>query len=165
RRDYPDLYRGFHENYFPIFDKVGKPGQLDPKKWEPGASAGYARRIAEYGQIMYPNYWEWMTEAELDAAMPLWGKMSRICLNIRQTVDKLWEYEGTDDWILDDQYTGPIDWPPNWRAEVADVDASEPENIPRSVAAGQPCPRTGWWFTPAAKSGARRYFDKGAIFP
>ncbi|EIM00093.1 hypothetical protein AB7849_11910 [Rhodanobacter sp. 115] len=35
---------------------------------------------------------------------------------------------------------------------------------PRNVPAGQPCPRGGWWFTPA-KSGSHRYFNKGDAFP
>lgn len=35
---------------------------------------------------------------------------------------------------------------------------------PRNVPAGQPCPRAGWWFTPA-KQGSHRYFQQGDTFP
>lgn len=34
----------------------------------------------------------------------------------------------------------------------------------QSVPAGQPCPKTGWWFTPA-KAGSRRYFKAGDTMP
>ncbi|WP_230969532.1 PoNe immunity protein domain-containing protein [Nitrogeniibacter aestuarii] len=33
-----------------------------------------------------------------------------------------------------------------------------------NVPAGQPCPETGWWFTPA-KQGSRRYFKQGETMP
>lgn len=33
---------------------------------------------------------------------------------------------------------------------------------PPSVKAGQPCPRTGWWFTPA-KTNASRHFQHGEV--
>lgn len=36
---------------------------------------------------------------------------------------------------------------------------------PRNVAGGKPCPRTGWWFTPAEHNGPRRYFREGDMFP
>lgn len=36
---------------------------------------------------------------------------------------------------------------------------------PRNVAGGKPCPRTGWWFTPAQANGQRRHFRKGEVFP
>jgi hypothetical protein len=37
-------------------------------------------------------------------------------------------------------------------------------DTPPSVEAGQPCPRAGWWFTPA-KANSRRHFKKGDVFP
>ena len=35
----------------------------------------------------------------------------------------------------------------------------------RNVPGGKPCPRTGWWFTPAEKNGPRRHFKHGDTFP
>ncbi len=32
------------------------------------------------------------------------------------------------------------------------------------IEAGKPCPRSGWWMTPA-KAGSRRYFEQGTIMP
>lgn len=44
-----------------------------------------------------------------------------------------------------------------------DDTAAEPLRRP-NVAAGTPCPETGWWFTPA-QSGSRRYFKAGETMP
>lgn len=35
----------------------------------------------------------------------------------------------------------------------------------RNVPGSKPCPRTGWWFTPAEKNGRRRHFKHGDTFP
>lgn len=37
-------------------------------------------------------------------------------------------------------------------------------DIPASVAGGMPCPREGWWYTPA-KVGSRRHFQQGETLP
>ena len=36
--------------------------------------------------------------------------------------------------------------------------------VQRSIPAGQPCPRSGWWHTPA-RSDSRRRFTEGEVFP
>lgn len=38
------------------------------------------------------------------------------------------------------------------------------DGAPRRCEAGEPCPREGWWFTPA-KSGSRRHFQAGEVMP
>jgi len=43
------------------------------------------------------------------------------------------------------------------------IEASPPAERLR-CAANHPCPKTGWWMTPA-KAGARRYFNEGEIMP
>lgn len=46
-------------------------------------------------------------------------------------------------------------------------DAVEQEDVPARpprTPGGQPCPESGWWFTPA-KAGSRRYFKKGEVMP
>jgi hypothetical protein len=42
--------------------------------------------------------------------------------------------------------------------------ADDPTAYPRRVEAGQPCPREGWWTTPA-KSDSRRHFKHGEAMP
>ncbi|MFT4247070.1 MAG: hypothetical protein QM581_03400 [Pseudomonas sp.] len=38
------------------------------------------------------------------------------------------------------------------------------QDTPRRVPAGQSCPLTGWWYTPA-KASSHRYFKQGEVFP
>lgn len=38
------------------------------------------------------------------------------------------------------------------------------ESTPSNVAAGEPCPREGWWFTPAT-AGSSHHFKQGELFP
>lgn len=117
-RDYPEKYKFFREVAFKNLDKVPKPGQVSREFQQAHYATGSFRSIADYQEIMYPSYWEWMTDAEREASQLLWIKMSRMSQNTRYTVDGRWNYEGTDDWILDEEYTGPINWPANWRDQV-----------------------------------------------
>ncbi|MFN3417361.1 MAG: Imm72 family immunity protein, partial [Caldimonas sp.] len=72
-------------------------------------------------------------------------------------------------------------WPVTWRLIWKDeryLDGTIPEEEaqymaavepaanerPASTPAGQPCPRTGWWFTPA-KAHSRRHFQAGEVMP
>ncbi|SEL79915.1 protein of unknown function [Pseudomonas agarici] len=54
------------------------------------------------------------------------------------------------------------------RAHAAEYSNSTPPATDKTtanrVAAGQPCPKSGWWFTPA-RLNSRRYFQQGAAFP
>lgn len=45
-------------------------------------------------------------------------------------------------------------------ANLLAPEAPSPHNVP----AGQPCPRSGWWFTPA-KPDSQRYFNRGDLLP
>ncbi|MBI3381155.1 MAG: hypothetical protein HY019_04030 [Aquabacterium sp.] len=55
-------------------------------------------------------------------------------------------------------YRLPVD---DVEADQAGVAASPSARL--RCPAGQPCPRTGWWFTPAAE--AQRHFEQGEIMP
>lgn len=48
--------------------------------------------------------------------------------------------------------------------DAAEAQNSNAAGTPQRVAADQPCPQAGWWFTPA-KQGSRRYFKQGEVFP
>ncbi|MEW6100465.1 MAG: hypothetical protein AB1666_14870 [Pseudomonadota bacterium] len=86
----------------------------------------------EYHEEMLRLHHQWV---EVIRKAKYWTPMARMAQNIRYTVDDMWTYEGTDDWILDERYTGPIDWPDDWRAEV-----SQP-----GIKAGEPAPQGGVW--------------------
>ena len=52
-----------------------------------------------------------------------------------------------------------------WCRANAALGAPADERSPRlRCLAGQPCPRTGYWFTPAA-AGSRQHFDAGQTMP
>lgn len=126
----------------PNFEEAPKPGQIDPTSWKPGEYTGWARSILDYRHdtgLEDPSAWDWMTPSEQDVMYPLWGAMARVARNIQYTVDDMWTYKGSDDYILDESYTGPIDWPANWRDEV------ETTSNALRVTAGRPVPRDGLW--------------------
>ena len=148
----------------PNLEKCDKPGQLAREKWRPGKQAGWARDILDYDRdsgLDLPAMWDWLTEAESLRIFPLWGYMSQLATNIRRTADDTWN-RTNDDILLDEQYTGPIDWPANWRDDVADLADGAAQRL--RCEAGHPCPREGWWFTPA-KAGSRRHFRQGEVMP
>lgn len=164
-RDYPDLYRFFKETAFKNFDRVAKPGQWLPEFYMAHRAGGSYRAIASYGEIMYPNYWRWMTEDEFQAADAIWRKMSQMCQNIRRTVDQTWD-KNDPYTILNERYTGPIEWPVHWQDELPHelAVATQAGVTPERVPAGQAVPTSGWWFTPA-KANSRRHFNKGEVLP
>src|SRR5205085_1837926 len=64
----------------------------------------------------------------------------------------------------------PSDW---YFVEMVDGESDEEVGVPATnevdatrlrCAAGQPCPREGWWFTPA-KADSRRHFEQGEAMP
>ena len=68
-------------------------------------------------------------------------------------------------WDIDDSsYRDHLVYPKDlvdWYRSHASV---APENTPPRQPAGQPCPKEGWWFTPAA-AGSRRHFKQGEVMP
>ena len=69
-------------------------------------------------------------------------------------------------WDIDDSsYRDNLVYPRDlvdWYRAHGSADTS-PDTPPRQPA-GQPCPKEGWWFTPAA-AGSRRHFKHGEIMP
>lgn len=172
RRDDPVHYKLFMGPAREIFDRAPKPGRLDPQLWEPGRQAGWARAILDYDRdtgLDVSSTWEWMKDEEERRFFPLWGYMSQVAQNIQYTVDSAWDEDPSDlDWILDEYYTGPIDWPANWMddlpPELIDAERDQIRKRHPNIPAGQPCPEAGWWFTPA-KPDSRRYFRQGEVMP
>jgi hypothetical protein len=128
----------------PNFKKAPKPGQIDPTSWRPGEYTGWARSILDYRHdtgLEDPSAWDWMTPSEQDAMYSLWVRMMQNATNIRRTVDDSWfsPRRGHDDDLLNEEDTGPIDWPANWRQEI------EGSSSALRVTAERPVPRDGLW--------------------
>ena len=147
------------------FDRVPKPGETSSSQWKTGGTVGWADAIAyNFNRGMdFAGVDEYagMSDELREHLNKLVALILRRCQNIKYTVDDRWLYKGSDDSLLDESYTGAIDWPTNWRDDVADLAGTAPR---LSIKAGQPCPREGWWFTPA-KANSRRHFQQGEVMP
>ena len=65
------------------------------------------------------------------------------------------------DW---DFFYNMIDACEYWEMKQQERQQAQQQALPSSTPAGQPCPRTGFWFTPAAPS-SRQRFEQGQIMP
>ncbi len=165
---YPDEWGRLTTKGYYNFDNITKPGEISRAGWKP--RAGTASAITYNFNRAFDDFLGVDPTAGMtDAEALSWGKIEdkthKAAHNIQYTIDNLWEYKGSDDYILDEQYTGPIDWPPNWREDIANdlgVNLNAP-NITRCEA-NQPCPQAGFWWT-HAKEHSRRYFQQNEIMP
>lgn len=161
---YPEDYKAMISPVFFNFDKIQKPGEIPKVSWKAGRESGWANAIPynfsrglDYaGAEIYAG----MPQDQIDHLNKLVGLMLARCENITNTVDDRWE----DD-IFDASYTGPIDWPPNWREEIAqDLGINLSAASAARCDSGRPCPQAGFWWTPA-KQGSRRFFQQGEVMP
>jgi hypothetical protein len=165
QKRFPDEAETMRTPVFFNFDRVQKPGEIAKSEWNAKPTVGWADAISyNFNRgLDFANcdIYAGMLTSERDRLNVVAGLVLRRCQNIKYTVDYRWIFEGSDDSLLDESYTGPIVWPANWRDEVAGCGAS---GGPLRCEAGQPCPREGFWFTPA-KTSSRRYFHAGEVMP
>lgn len=165
QKQYPGDYKAMQSPVFFNFDRVPKPGETPKSQWKTGRTVGWADAISyNFNRGMdFAGVDEYagMADELRDQLNKLVASMLRYSQNIRRTVEGTWE-KNDPDTILNERYTGPIDWPSNWRDDVADLASDASAQL--SVDAGHPCPREGWWFTPA-KAGSRRFFVVGQVMP
>ncbi|CBJ34551.1 PoNe immunity protein domain-containing protein [Ralstonia solanacearum] len=98
---------------------------------------------------MKPCYWHG-THTEGSSYFGYWAFEAAL-------VTVLWDI---DDSSYRDHLVYPkdlVDW---YRSRVDSV----PDNRSPRTPAGQPCPKEGWWFTPAV-AGSRRFFKQGEVMP
>lgn len=153
----------------PRLREVSRPDTIPQAGWKDGNKSGWASTILynmnKGMQYLIDNPYSGMSgdvdkESNLLTQKILWE-----ATNIRRTSDGTWE-KNFPDTILDEDHTGPIDWPSNWKEELAPalVTSLEQPVVQPSAGAGKLVPRSGWWFTPA-RANSRRYFQKDEIFP
>ena len=154
--------RNFEKTDWPLIQANDDLGKIPKDQWERIRHAATFRSIPDYNRYLNDgDRLAWLNEQENLELGRYWGAMARMAENIARTVEDDWgKYD--DDILLSEEYTGPITWPANWREELAEpIEAASP---PPSTPAGQPCPREGWWFTPA-KAHSRRHFQAGEPMP
>jgi hypothetical protein len=168
QKAHPEDYKAMRSPVFLNFDRVEKPGQISKSEWNRKKTVGWADAISynfnrgmDFSGV---DQYTGMTQEERDHLNGLVAKMLQQCQNIKYQVDSdfVSRRSGTDEIILNEEVTGPITWPTNWRDDVADLAPNDA--VPTSVPAGQPCPREGFWFTPA-QTHSRRYFQQGEVMP
>lgn len=148
KANHPAEYAFFDGPARQNFDKAPKPGELDPAFWVPGRQTGWARSILDYDRdsgLDVVSVWNWMTGEERERMYALWGAMSRMAENIQYTVDGYWfnPRKGNDDSLLNELYTGPIDWPVNWREELPMPQQATPPSL--RAKSGETASQSGTW--------------------
>lgn len=152
----PDIQKKFPEDYkamvspvFFNFDRVSKPGTESKSDWNKKKTVGWADAIP-YNFNRGMDYagcdqYSGMDDAERERLNVIVGLMLRRSQNIRRTVEDTWE-KNDPDTVLNEKYTGPINWPTNWREEVVGDQgvALLAAQAPR-IKAGEPVPTSGLW--------------------
>lgn len=170
---YPNEWNTMQKTVLPNLRMVAKPGEMNRADWKPGIDMGWANAISyNFNRGISDLYFDetvCVPEQEAKSYGALVNRVLRMCQNIEYTIQDLWHYEGTDDYILDEEYTGPINWPPNWKEEITSTLNLSPNRSPLSTGGtrsegGKPCPRSGYWQV-WHESGSRRYFKAGEIMP
>jgi hypothetical protein len=163
RKRFPEEAETMRTPVFFNFDRVQKPGEITKSEWKAKTTVGWADAISyNFNRgLDFANcdIYAGILGSERDRLNAIVGLMLCRCENIRTTVENRWD--DSDDEVLNERYTGPITWPANWRDDIAGADAS---TGPLRCPAGQPCPREGFWVTPA-KTNSRRYFHAGEVMP
>lgn len=154
--------KNFERTDWPLIQSNDDLGKYKPETWNQYKHAATFRSIPDYSRYLMSegDRLAWLNDAEQTELTTYWAPMAKMAQNIAYTVDDRWEFDGTDDWILAERYTGPIHWPDNWREEVATTTPA----IRLRCEATHPCPRDGYWHTPA-QPGSRRHFKAGEVMP
>ena len=171
QQKFPSFYRTMESPVFLNFDKVQKPGAIPKASWRSGKNAGWADAILYnfsrgLGDIGEPfTEYAGMAQDKIDHLNKLVGLILHHCTNITYLVETNYvNRKGTDDIILNEDITGPIEWPINWRNEISrELNIIAKSSVTRCEA-NHPCPKAGYWWTPA-KQNSRAYFQQGEVMP
>ncbi len=171
QQQYPDIYDKMVAPVFYNFEKISKPGEIARSAWgkrsksmtASSISYNFNRGLGDMASEF--NEYAGMSREECDRLNSIVGKILNMSSNIQYTIDKRWD-DRLD--ILNEEYTGPIDYPANWKEDISAVlglsTPSHPRGEDARCDASQPCPRTGFWWSPA-KQHSRRYFQQGETMP
>lgn len=129
--------RNFEKTDWPLIQGNDDLGRYSEVEWDRYRHIATFRSIPDYSRYLMSegDRLGWMTEDEHTELTKYWAPMAQMATNIRRTVDDTWG-KNDDDILLDERFTGPIDWPDDWRSEVAG---------PPRIKAGEPVPQAGVW--------------------
>ena len=140
----------FQQVFMPLIEAKPKPGDYKREQWHEYYGVGLFRSIPDYSRYLISegDMLGWMTPAEDVELGKYWGPMSHMASNIRRTVDETWfsQRRGHDDELLDEESTGPVTWPNNWREGLLGTQgAALAAAHGQRVKAGEPVPQAGLW--------------------
>ena len=171
QKQYPNDFKSLQSPVFPNFDKVQKPGEITKTEWGSKPTVGWADAISyNFNRGMDfagCNEYAGMDDTERIRLNSLVGQMLMHCQNIKTMINNgfVSRRTGTDDLILDEEITGPIAWPDNWREDLMGSEGvllSEHDE-PR-VKGGEPAPQGGLWKA-VDVSGQQRRVQTGELLP
>ena len=153
--------KNFEHTDWPLIQANDDLGKYKKEEWPRSKYTATFRSIPDYSRYLMSegDRLGWLNDAEQTELTSYWAPMARMAENIARTVEDDWEIVSPYT-ILNERYTGPIAWPDNWRDDVA-TDAP-PTRL--RCEAPNPCPREGWWHTPAQVN-SRRHFKAGEVMP
>ena len=149
QKQYPDDYKAMQSPVFLNFDRVQKPGEITKSAWDSKPTVGWADAIPyNFNKGMDfagCNEYAGVADAEREHLNKLVGLMLEQSENIRRTVENTWEKHSPDS-ILNEEYTGSISWPTNWREDLLGASGAAllAAQAPR-IKAGEPVPQDGLW--------------------
>jgi len=137
----------FERVYLPLIEKFPREGQIQRSVWEKHKSTIAVPAIQDYNRYLFSETGDqafvWMTPNERAQLEEIWGRMNEMATNIRRTVQDTWG-RMNDDILLNERYTGPIDWPANWKQEVLGTEGAQlSQHNLLQVGAGKPVPLAG----------------------
>ena len=145
QRSYPDDFKAMQSPVFSNLDRVQRPGEITQSEWYAKPTVGWADSIAyNFNRGMDfagCNEYAGMTDAQRERLNLLVGEMLTHCTNIRITCEGRWD--DSDDEILNERYTGPIDWPANWREDLPSSPATTAPSL--RVKSNERAPEAGTW--------------------
>jgi len=153
--------KNFERTDWPLIQANDDLGKYKKDEWPRSKYTATFRSIPDYSRYLMSegDRLGWLNDAEQTELTSYWAPMARMAENIARTVEDDWEIVSPYT-ILNERYTGPIVWPDNWRDDVAVATPA----LRLRCEAPNPCPREGWWHTPA-QPGSRRLFKTGELMP
>lgn len=131
--------KNFEETDWALIQANDDLGKYSKDDWDRYRHTATFRSIPDYSRYLLSegDRLGWMTDNEHIELGKYWKPMARMAQNIAYTVDERWEEDPDDaDWMLDEKYTGPVNWPDDWRSEIATLGR---------IKAGEPVPLGGLW--------------------
>lgn len=149
QKQYPDDYKAMQSPVFLNFDRVQKPGEITKSAWDSKPTVGWADAIPyNFNKGMDfagCNEYAGVADAEREHLNKLVGLMLEQSENIRRTVENTWEKHSPDS-ILNEEYTGSISWPTNWREDLLGASGAALLAAQATrIKAGEPVPQDGLW--------------------